>query len=180
SWAGLAITAFGVVVALVFIAPPGRLVLGEAAIHGPIWQYLAFVALAAALAIGTYVGTLRPLGPWPLIASGALVVYVVSVAIVDAFAGRIGGSTPVEELAKQAQVALSVAWTLIGAITFAAALVRGIGPARQAGLALLALATTKVFLFDLASLDVAYRVLSLVGLGLLLLGSAYAYQRLRP
>ena len=45
---------------------------------------------------------------------------------------------------------------------------------------LLALATAKVFLLDLASLDVAYRVLSLVGLGLLLLGSAYAYGRLRP
>ena len=99
---------------------------------------------------------------------------------VDAFATRVGGSTPTEELAKQAQVALSVSWTLEGAIVFAAALVRRIGPARQCGLALLAVATAKVFVVDLAALDVAYRVLSLVGLGLLLLGSAFAYGRLRP
>jgi uncharacterized membrane protein len=179
-WAGLAITTLGVVVALAVIAPPSRLVLTGPTIQGAVWGYLAFVALAAALAIGAYLGTLRPLGPWPLIGSGVLLVYMVSIAIVDAFAARTGGSTDVEELATQAQVALSVAWTLIGTITFAAALVGRIGPARQAGLALLALATTKVFLFDLASLDVAYRVLSLVGLGVLLLGSAYAYQRLRP
>ena len=179
-WLGLWLAAAGAILAVAAVAPPNRLVLSDGPIVDPSVGYLAFAALAATLAIGTYLGTLRLVGPWPLIAAGAILVYVVSVAIVDAFAGRIGGSTPVEELAKQAQVALSVAWTLIGAVTFAAALVGRIGPARQAGLALLALATTKVFLFDLASLDVAYRVLSLVGLGLLLLGSAYAYQRLRP
>ena len=51
---------------------------------------------------------------------------------------------------------------------------------REAGLGLLAVATGKVFLFDLSYLDVAYRVLSLIGLGLLLLAGAYAYQSLRP
>jgi uncharacterized membrane protein len=51
---------------------------------------------------------------------------------------------------------------------------------REAGLALLALATAKVFVFDLSYLDVSYRVISLMGLGLLLLGGAYAYQSLRP
>lgn len=51
---------------------------------------------------------------------------------------------------------------------------------REAGLGLLAVATAKVFLFDLSYLDVAYRVLSLIGLGLLLLVGAYAYQSLRP
>jgi uncharacterized membrane protein len=45
---------------------------------------------------------------------------------------------------------------------------------------LLAVATGKVFLFDLSYLDVAYRVLSLIGLGLLLLVGAFAYQSLRP
>jgi len=41
---------------------------------------------------------------------------------------------------------------------------------RRGGLALLALATVKVFLFDLAALDVAYRVISLFVLGLLACG----------
>jgi uncharacterized membrane protein len=57
---------------------------------------------------------------------------------------------------------------------------RWIGPLRAGGLALLALATTKVFLFDLASLDATYKVPSFIGLGLLLLVSSYAYQRLKP
>jgi uncharacterized membrane protein len=42
------------------------------------------------------------------------------------------------------------------------------------------MATGKVFIFDLSYLDVAYRVLSLMGLGVLLLGGAYVYQMLRP
>jgi uncharacterized membrane protein len=37
-----------------------------------------------------------------------------------------------------------------------------------------------VFLFDLATLTSLYRVVSLVGLGLLLLGGALTWQRLRP
>ena len=41
-------------------------------------------------------------------------------------------------------------------------------------------ATAKVFLFDLAALDVAYRVVSLIALGLLLLASAWLWQRLGP
>ena len=51
---------------------------------------------------------------------------------------------------------------------------------RHGGLALLALATAKVFLFDLSALDVAYRVISLVALGILLLTSAWVWQRLQP
>ena len=41
----------------------------------------------------------------------------------------------------------------------------------------MALATAKVFLFDLSALDVAYRVISLFVLGLLLLASAWLWQR---
>jgi uncharacterized membrane protein len=50
--------------------------------------------------------------------------------------------------------------------------------ARISGLALLTLVTAKVFVIDLAALDVAYRVLSFVALGVLLLGAAYLYRRL--
>ena len=49
---------------------------------------------------------------------------------------------------------------------------------RLFGLGLLAVATTKVFLIDLAALDVAYRVLSLVGLGVVLLASSFGAARL--
>ena len=51
---------------------------------------------------------------------------------------------------------------------------------RLGGLALLALAIAKVWTYDLSELDELARVLSFVGLGLLLLVGAFAYQRLRP
>ena len=51
---------------------------------------------------------------------------------------------------------------------------------RLAGLAVLGLATVKVFLVDLSSLDVAYRVITLIVLGLLLIVSAYAWNRMKP
>ncbi len=38
----------------------------------------------------------------------------------------------------------------------------------------------KVFVYDLSTLTSIYRVASLIALGLLLLASAFAYQRLRP
>jgi len=38
----------------------------------------------------------------------------------------------------------------------------------------------KVFLYDLSALTSVYRVASFVGLGLLLLAAAFAWQRMRP
>jgi uncharacterized membrane protein len=38
----------------------------------------------------------------------------------------------------------------------------------------------KVFLYDLSALTSVYRVASFVGLGLLLLAGAFAWQRMRP
>jgi len=86
---------------------------------------------------------------------------------------------PLEDLQKEAQVALSVLWSILGGVFFAAGTLLRRPPVRLFGLALLGLATAKVFLVDLAALDVAYRVLSLVALGVLLLISAVVYQRMQ-
>ena len=96
------------------------------------------------------------------------------------FAGQVGGSVPLEELQRQAQVALSILWAAVGFGTFAVGAVRGLALAREFGLGLLAIATVKVFVFDLSFLDVAYRVLSFIGLGLLLLAGAFVFQWHRP
>jgi uncharacterized membrane protein len=45
---------------------------------------------------------------------------------------------------------------------------------------LLGVTVAKLFLFDLATLTAGYRVVSFIGLGLLLLGGALVWQRLRP
>jgi uncharacterized membrane protein len=69
---------------------------------------------------------------------------------------------------------------VVGGLAFIGGIVLRSAVLRLAGLALLGLATTKVFLYDLNSLDAAYRVVSFIGLGLLLLISSWAYQRFTP
>jgi hypothetical protein len=51
---------------------------------------------------------------------------------------------------------------------------------RLGGFALLSLAVTKVFLYDLSTLESLWRVLSFVAPGLLLLAGALAYRRMQP
>jgi uncharacterized membrane protein len=73
-----------------------------------------------------------------------------------------------------------VLWALAGV----GAVVRGLliddRELRQLALVLLGVTVGKVFLYDMASLDSLYRVGSLIGLGLLLLSGAFAWQQVRP
>ncbi|HSR24763.1 MAG TPA: DUF2339 domain-containing protein, partial [Candidatus Eisenbacteria bacterium] len=89
------------------------------------------------------------------------------------------GSRPLGDLQKEAQVGLSVLWSVLGGVAFAIGLRVHRTTIRLSGLALLGLATVKVFLVDLAALDVAYRVLSLVALGVLLLVSALVHAQMQ-
>jgi uncharacterized membrane protein len=174
--AGAVIVAFGIV------APPQRLVVADPADLPvpllPLW-FAAFGAIGLGLLAAPRHAPLRRWATWFELGAGATFVYAVSIAIVAAFQGMAGGATATEELAKQAQVALSVCWTLIGVIALIVGMRTGRVLVRQSGLALLALATAKVFVIDLASMDVAYRALVLAGLGALLLLSAWLFTRYR-
>ncbi|HEX5829098.1 MAG TPA: DUF2339 domain-containing protein [Candidatus Limnocylindrales bacterium] len=180
--AAVALGALAVSVLLAVVAPPSRLIvhpdpLGQPALL-PAWP-LSFTAVAALLLGGARVA--RPDRVRTLLALGAAAIatYGASVGVVAAFQAQVGGSVPAEELAKQAQVALSVLWTALGLTALIAGLVARRVLVRDAGLALLGLATAKVFLVDLAALDVAYRVLSLAALGLLLLVGAWLFTHYR-
>jgi hypothetical protein len=181
--AGFALVALSAAaVALVIVAPPSRLVVGDGpGAVAPMlagWP-LAFGALAALLLWAGRDPALARYRGWLSIGAAATLTYLASVAVVAAFQARVGGGMATEELAKQAQVALSVLWTALGAIGLVVGLVGRRALVRDAGLGLLALATAKVFLVDLAALDVAYRVLSFAALGLLLLVSAWLFTRFR-
>jgi uncharacterized membrane protein len=76
------------------------------------------------------------------------------------------------------QMLLSIFWALCGFAALAYGLVRSDPWIRRGGFFLLVLAAGKVFIYDLASLDQMARVLSLIGLGLLLLAATFLYQRL--
>jgi uncharacterized membrane protein len=180
--ASIALASFAGVVALAVVAPPDRLVVdGVTTVAGLPFVSDATVALGA-LAIVAAVGGLLHRGERlslpSLAAGGVAVVYLLSVAVVDQFQLQVA-ARPLEELQKEAQVGLSVLWSILGAAAFAIGLATHRPPIRLFGLALLGLATVKVFLVDLAALDVAYRVLSLVALGVLLLVSAAVYSRMQ-
>jgi len=177
------LVAAAAVVAFTIVAPPSRLlVVDPVAVHQPpllpLWP-LSFVALAAVLLASP---RHRPLAPWATalqLAGAAVAVYGVSVAVVAGFQRLVGGTVPVDELATQAQVALSVTWTTIGVVTLGIGLATRRPLVRQAALGLLALATAKVFLVDLGAMDVAYRAVVLAGLGALLLLGAWVVTRFR-
>lgn len=76
-----------------------------------------------------------------------------------------------------AQFALSALWAAYAAVCILAGLGLRRRGARVFGIALLAVAVAKVFLYDTQTLEAGYRVLSLLALGLLLLAVAYAYGR---
>lgn len=78
---------------------------------------------------------------------------------------------------RAAQMAISLVWTLSGALLLIGGIVRGYRPVRLAALGLLGLTVLKVFLFDLSFLDTPLRILSFGGLGLALIFISWLYSR---
>ncbi|MBA2363490.1 MAG: DUF2339 domain-containing protein [Chloroflexia bacterium] len=173
----------GSLVALGDVAPLDRLMVDQYAevAHPLLWSgaTAALLALAASLGLASWLTRKHPWSRLFALGAGVFLVYTLSIGIVDEFQRHVASSSDLEGLRKQAQVALSILWATLGGGAFVAGIVTRIGLLRAAGLGLLAIATTKVFLYDLASLDATYRVPSFIGLGILLLASSYAYQRLR-
>jgi hypothetical protein len=180
--ASLGLGGAGALVALMFVAPPDRLVV-DASTDVLGWPILtdatvALGALAVALGFGAALHRQEPWARPVLIVAAVAGVYLLSVGVVDLFQRQVG-TRSLDDLQKEAQVGLSVLWSILGGVGFAGGLLTHRPPVRLFGLALLGLATVKVFLVDLAALDVAYRVLSLVALGVLLLISAVFYARMQ-
>ncbi len=72
---------------------------------------------------------------------------------------------------------LSMAWAFQGGLLLVLGFALREKPARQSGLLLLFLCLAKLFFHDLQNLDVPFRILSFVVLGLLLLGISWFYSR---
>src|SRR5438552_14344598 len=142
---------------LVFEAPPDALANGlDDAAKGLIG--IAVVAVAAALASRLVIGR-EP--PWREIlesAAGGLLVYLGSVAIVDA-----SGATAASGTTQGGQLLLSAFWSATGVAAVVAGLVADRRPRPLGGLGLLGIAIVTVVLVDLATLESIYRVGSFVG-----------------
>ena len=167
AWAAVAFAGIGLMHVLFTLAPPIALLDG---LDSP----LAAAGALAAIAAAVFAVSRTPLGDpaaGRVFGAGAalIVLYLASVEVVTAAGPTLTGQT-----------LLSVLWALAGV----GALIRGLliddRPLRQGALVLLGVTIAKVFLYDMASLESMARVGSLIGLGLLLLSGAFAWQRMRP
>jgi uncharacterized membrane protein len=180
SYAAAAFIALALGHVLAFEAPPDSLVYGVddagAALLG-----IAIVASAAIACsqVGLWVDA-----RWKLaleVLGGALLVYLGSVAIIDAFQPDTAFNTGLDlEIRQQGQAFLSGFWSVAGFVALVYGLISNSRTLRLGGFSLLALTVGKVFLYDLSTLESLWRVLSFVGLGLLLLAGALVYQRMQP
>jgi uncharacterized membrane protein len=164
---------------LIFEAPPVSLVTGLAE------------PAAAVAALASIAGCLVLLAGWaefeePEVRTAlrglaaVTLLYLASTGVVTPFESDSAVDSALLSAHQQGQMVLSVFWGVVGVSTVVVGLRRDLGIVRVAGLALLGVAVGKVFLFDLATLTSVYRVVSFIGIGLLLLGGALTWQRLRP
>jgi len=109
--------------------------------------------------------------------------YLASIVVVDRF--QPGGGTLTAGILdlgvrQQGQMLLSALWGVVGVGALIVGLRGDLRVVRLGALALLGVTATKVFLYDLSALTAGYRVASFIGLGVVLLFGAHAYQRMRP
>jgi predicted membrane protein DUF2339 len=159
---------------LIVEAPPAALFEGV----DDLGSALAAIAACAggAFVLARCLRDLTPDGARAAVITGATaLVYLGSVLIVDTLGVDAAG-----EVRQAGQVWLSAFWTVTGLAAVVFGLIRRQGSVRLAGLALLGAAIVKVWTYDLAELEELARVLSFVGLGLLLLAGAFAYGRIKP
>jgi uncharacterized membrane protein len=127
-------------------------------------------------------------GPGPAIAASLLTAATIVLLVItneinrmyglyawqlDSTSGAMAAGTA--DLARQ--VTLSIVWAAYAVLLVAVGIARQYAPIRYLAIVLLASTIAKVVLVDLAELDRVYRVLSVIGLGLLLIVASYLYQR---
>jgi uncharacterized membrane protein len=178
-WAALPFLALAATHAVGYEAPPVSLVTG---LEHP----LAAVAALGALTAGSLLAADQLSKVHALVrpglrgTAGIALLYLASCLVVTPFESGDAVESTFLSAHQQGQMVLSVFWALVGVGTLVVGLRRDNKVLRLAALGLLGVTVVKVFLFDLATLTSMYRVVSFIGLGLLLLVGAYVWQRLRP
>lgn len=172
--AALATVALAIGHVLLFEAPPSGLFVGVDDLQAAV---LAISVVTVALGV---LGALLPPdlvhARWHVLgAAGVALLYLVSIVVVD-----LWGVTATGARREQGQFTLSLLWAAVGLAAFVVGLLREITALRHAGLALLVIAVTKVFVYDLTELTSLARVASLLVIGLILIAGAHFYQRTRP
>jgi uncharacterized membrane protein len=110
------------------------------------------------------------------IGAGVLVAQVVTIALLTS---EIDAFFEIRNSPLTGEVMTSVTWAAYATALIVVGLYRRYAPVRYFGIGLFAITILKVFFGDLAHLQQIYRVLSVMGLGLLLLLTSWLYQRMQ-
>jgi uncharacterized membrane protein len=116
----------------------------------------------------------RAAAPWVALVTNAVALGWLSLEATSAAAILERRSLASEAAAR---FALSAVWIVYAAAGLAVGFVRNARAVRIGGIALLLAAVAKIYLVDLASLALGYRVISFLFLALVLLAVSYVYQR---
>jgi uncharacterized membrane protein len=152
-------------------------------------RFLAFaVSIAALYAAGLLLlresrksGTSRADATVFLVAANFFTLWLFSFEVWDSFSSALrAAEVPAREGLRSAQhLSLTAVWAFYAVIGLVLGIVKSWRYVRLGALVLLLIAIIKVFVFDVFKLELGYRIGAFVGLGILLLVSAYLYQRYR-
>ena len=120
--------------------------------------------------------TTRPL-PYRIVAATTAVIlalFYLTLQVRRFFHGEILSGPTIDA----EQYCYSSAWLIFGIALLAVGFVLRSQPARMLALGVITLTIAKVFIVDTASISGIYRALSVIGLGVVLLGIGFLYQRL--
>jgi uncharacterized membrane protein len=132
---------------------------------------------ALAIALALIARTTRPM-PYraaAAVTSVVLALVFLSLEVTRAFHGPVLTAGPTTDAE---QYTYSAVWLGFGVVLLLAGIAIASKPARLASAAVVLLTVAKVFLIDMADLTGVWRALSFIGLGLVLVGIGYLYQRL--
>ena len=143
------------------------------------WQFVAGVALAIGLLafvrslnrrrIGFTDAIEQALAAWPMVLAAVMIVWAGSFEIDRFFAVAGAGG------AQAMHTAYSLWWAVYATALLVIGFVRAKAPLRYLAMAIFAITLVKVFVVDMKHVEAVYRILSFLGLGLLLIISAWFY-----
>ena len=187
----------------VFVALIGRLFFFDTTVETRTFEvlfnerFLAFLVSIAAMYISAYLlrrenEALQPWEKWTigqaqagfpfyaafLVAANFFSVWVLTAEVISAFdhslIGRSGSDA--EGVRDAKNLSITAVWAAYAVVLLVFGIAKGSRPVRLAALGLLAIPIAKVFVYDVFTLERAYRVAAFGGLGALLLASGYLYQ----
>lgn len=179
---------------VIFVIMAGRLLIFDSSVNMSTFKpvlnerFLAFmVGIAATYLAAQLLRRQRETFPeWKMpastfwIAANLLSLWILSFEVWNSFGSTLTtaeSAARVSSLRNAQNLSLTAVWTVYAVILLVVGIVKRWRYVRLGALALLTVSIVKVFAYDVFKLDMGYRIGAFVGLGLLLLVSAYLYQR---